>query len=51
MDERIKARIQELQQAERKAEIELVALRNMIAELERLLTPGAPTRSGDSLGA
>jgi len=49
MEERATKRLEELRTAERDAEIRLVALRNVIAELEALLTP-EPVRSGDGLG-
>lgn len=49
MEENARRRLEELRQAEREAEIRLVVLRNVIAELEALLSP-APVVSGDKIG-
>lgn len=48
MEERMRARLEELRTAEREAELRLVVLRNLIVELEHLLTP--PTTTGAPLG-
>jgi hypothetical protein len=50
MEERIQARITELEQAERKTEMELIAIRTVLTELRKLLSPDAPEVSGDPLG-
>jgi hypothetical protein len=47
MEDRIKDRIAELTKAERQAEMQLIIVRNRLAELEALLRP-EPT--GDNLG-
>lgn len=39
MEEKVKARLAELHEAERKTELELIVIRNLIAELDRLLAP------------
>lgn len=49
MDERIKARIAELEQAEAQAAAQLNAIRGALVELRALLAPD-PTISGAPLG-
>lgn len=49
MEERIHARIIELEEAERQTVVQLTAIRTVIAELKALATP-APVLSGDPLG-
>lgn len=53
MDERIKRRIAEVEAAERQAEVQLAAIRTVLAELRALLAPAPdrPALSGDPLGA
>lgn len=50
MEDRIKARIAELEQAERKTEMELIAIRTVLGELRKLLASESPEMSGDPLG-
>lgn len=50
MEENIKRRIVELEQAEKDAVMQLMAVRTVLAELRALLTP-APILSGDPLDA
>jgi hypothetical protein len=46
MEERIQTRLAELIKAERTAEIELIVVRNLIAELQKLLAPAPVVTSG-----
>lgn len=49
MEENIKRRIIELEQAEKDTAMQLMAIRTVLAELRALLEP-APVMSGDALG-
>jgi hypothetical protein len=49
MEERIAARIAELERAEKETETRLIIIRNLIIELHNLIAPAAPVMSGDSL--
>lgn len=49
MEETARRRLEELRAAEREAEMRLVVLRTVIAEIEALLNP-APIISGDNVG-
>lgn len=49
MEERLQARIAELETAERQTETHLIAIRAVLTELRALLHP-APIMSGDPLG-
>ena len=49
MEERITARIAELEQAERDTELQLIVIRTVLAEMRALLTPAAPIMTGDGL--
>ena len=49
MEKNARRRLEELRMAEREAEIRLVVLRSVIAELEALLSP-APVRTDSGLG-
>ena len=49
MEDRITQRLAELKEAARTKEIELIVIRNLVAELERLRAP-LPIISGDPLG-
>lgn len=51
MEERIRVRLDELTKAERTAEIELVVIRNLIAELQRLLALAPVVTSGEEADA
>lgn len=49
METKIAARIVELEQAEKDAELRLMAIRTVLGELRALLAPDAPMMTGDGL--